>query len=140
MFWTLLWLSLDCDCCLKIVTVGWAQTIYIRISVLRTLIENKYIFLLDIMFRWNAVDLFYMPLCSIYIIVRLRGYETEWKLNIHVLTQRLILFCSFSFYLVTFEHRNCLYVTRSLYFLHLICSNHWCRVCWWQKTLFLRFN
>lgn len=116
MFWTLLWLSLDCDCCLKIVTVGWAQTIYIRISVLRTLIENKYIFLLDIMFRWNAVDLFYMPLCSIYIIVRLRGYETEWNLNIHVLAQRLILFCSFSFDLVTFEHRNCLYVTRSLYF------------------------
>lgn len=45
-----------------------------------------------------------MPRYSVYILMRLRGYGVEGKLNIYMLAQRLMIFFLLLIELFTFEH------------------------------------
>lgn len=64
-----------------------------------------------------------MPGYSNYILLRLRYYVAEMKLNIYVVVQQLILFFSFYFLIFFFLLLDTLFTCSSFHMVYKICGN-----------------
>lgn len=100
--WTFIWVSRDCVCLLKLVTVGlthWEKKLNLKlfdvrnrkfIMHLKIMHFNRYTVLEDIRFHREP---YVHDICHTALLTW--GYEVEGKFKIFVLAQRFIIFYSF---------------------------------------------